>query len=601
MKAKKTLLIVEDEDAILFSLQRILELSGEYEIVTAVNGKDALKKMDSFLPDLILSDILMPEMDGIEFCRKIRNNELTENLPFIFLTAKKEMMIEGFKVGADDFIVKPFTVDEVIAKIEAIFRRVKNTREQANQLKGNLSEYSLDKVLELCHNKSVSGEIILQASGMIGKIQLERGDITKVRYKKLADDEALDNLRGWDSGIFVIRPIGVKLKPEFMLSTSKEDTLKKLDEPVEIAKDVWWVGYRNLRALMQINVYLRQFRKKGKVFNYLIDPGSPIDFPSVSQKISNVVGDLSKIHLYSLSNHDPDVCMNSVFIRNANPRAVCLTTEENWRLIAHYEINYKSVKFVNSFKDWKVKLATDHQITYIPSPFCHSKGAFLTYDLETRILFTGDLFSGVSDANRINQLYAEEADWNGIQAFHQIYMPTNKALRHVINLIRQLDPPPLMIAPQHGNILRGESLDQFMERIYYLDVGMELLEKSYSPEEVEAYMKACNELIEYCVSFIPLDRIIKKVKSNSQIISMCEFKNGKVLKIFSKPELTYKHITMTLIQGENPQTINQIKSIALKITFSKGLPAPSLDWDTSEILHSHSEKLFNNSADGANT
>ena len=153
MKSKKVILLVDDEEAILFSLQRIMELSGEFEILTALNGKEALKRIKRMIPDLILSDIAMPEMDGLELCRKIRANEITRNIPFIFLTAKRDLMIDGFKAGGDDFIIKPFTFDEVMVKIEAMFRRVRQSQEQANQIKGELKEYGLDQVLKICAKK----------------------------------------------------------------------------------------------------------------------------------------------------------------------------------------------------------------------------------------------------------------------------------------------------------------------------------------------------------------------------------------------------------------------------------------------------------------
>ena len=94
MGNKKTLLLVEDETSILYSVQRILELSDDYEVITAANGKIAIKKLEKTIPDLIISDIAMPELDGIEFCKHVRRSDLTRSIPFIFLTAKKERLLE---------------------------------------------------------------------------------------------------------------------------------------------------------------------------------------------------------------------------------------------------------------------------------------------------------------------------------------------------------------------------------------------------------------------------------------------------------------------------------------------------------------------------
>jgi len=592
MSSKKTVLLVDDEESILFSLQRVLELSGEYEVVIAENGKKAREKLEGFIPDLILSDIVMPEMDGIELCNKIRENELTKNIPFIFLTARKELMIEGIKAGGDDFIIKPFTIDEVLVKMEAIFRRVKSTKEQVSQVKGTLSDGGLDTVLKLCFEKSISGELVLQKKDQFGKVFLDRGEVIKVEFNDLAEDEALDALRSWNSGIFIVRPTGVRLRPQLMPFKSKKEEMENIDEPVELAENTWWVGRRNKKSMLQLNVYLRKFQKDKKVINFLIDPGSPVDFPIVSKKISRIIGDMSNIHLYSLSHQDPDVCMAAVFIHNANKRAICMTTEENWRLISHYEINPRSVKIINNFRDWRVTLSTAHKVIFIPSPFCHAKGAFMTYDLQTRILFTGDLFGGISEAGRIRSLFAEEQDWDGIRAFHQIYMPSNNALRYAVDQIKKLDPPPLMIAPQHGNILHGEIMEQFLNRVYNLDVGSDLLESEGSDEKLKDFEEAANELLELSGAYIPREQIEHRMRENPQILPLCDFKNCSVTKIFSKPQLVFEQIAMSLIKDESARVINIIKTHALKIAQSKGLPAPLLDRDKDETLTGVPKKLF---------
>ncbi len=591
MVNKKVVVLVDDEPGIVQALQRILELSGAYESITAANGEEALKKINRQVPDLIISDIAMPGMDGLEFCRRVRASEVTRNIPFVFLTAKKEMAVEGFKVGADDFIKKPFNFDEVMAKIEAIFRRIDSSREQASQVKGDLSEYDLDHILRICSAHSLSGSVILQHKGKIGEIELERGEITAVSFSDLSEDEALDQLRGWRQGIFLIRPQGIYLKPDF-ISDYKFDEQARLDEPVKIAENTWWVGWRNPNSLLQMNVYLRRFQKDKKSINFLIDPGSPLDFPHISQKIAKVIGNISKINLYSLNHPDPDVAMNAVFIRNANAKAVCLTTEENWRLIAHYEIPPESVKLIHTFKEGKAPLATGHILKFIPSPFCHAKGAFMIYDPQTRVLFTGDLFGGISDAERIFQFFAEEEEWDGIRAFHQIYMPTKRALRYVIEKIRALYPPPLIIAPQHGAILKGVILEQFMDRLFNLDVGADLLQSEEIQEWLKQYREAGNAFIDEAASFMTMEAIKRKLQHNNQIVSAAVLADGYIQQIFSRPEEVYEQLVLALIDGEEPGVANQLKSQALKLAHSRGLPAPHLDWENEQTITTTPPNLF---------
>ena len=156
-------------------------------------------------------------------------------------------------------------------------------------------------------------------------------------------------------------------------------------------------------------MYLRRFRQEDKSLNYLIDPGSPSDFPFISKKISSILGSVSKIHLYSLHSPDADVCMNAIYLRKTNSKAICITSEENWSQAIHYEIHPKSVKLINNFKEGQAPLATGHTLQFITVPFCSVKGSFMTYDPDTRVLFSGDLFSGLNtiQINMIPDGYSE--------------------------------------------------------------------------------------------------------------------------------------------------------------------------------------------------
>ena len=114
------IMFVDDDKKVLKFLKDFLELEN-YTVVTAESGDAALKKM-SVAPDLILLDINMPRMNGLEFCKRIRNHV---SCPIIFLTARieDEDKIIGLKSGGDDYIIKPFNLDELLARIEAHLRR----------------------------------------------------------------------------------------------------------------------------------------------------------------------------------------------------------------------------------------------------------------------------------------------------------------------------------------------------------------------------------------------------------------------------------------------------------------------------------------------
>lgn len=123
------LLIVDDEPGIVAVVQNYFEMAG-YLVITAYNGKDALKKL-SQAPDIVLLDINMPDMDGLTVCQNIREHI---TCPIIFLTARIETSdkIKGFSVGADDYIVKPFDLDELGARVAAHLRRENRKQEQSS-------------------------------------------------------------------------------------------------------------------------------------------------------------------------------------------------------------------------------------------------------------------------------------------------------------------------------------------------------------------------------------------------------------------------------------------------------------------------------------
>lgn len=155
----KKILVVDDEKPISDIIKFNLEKEG-YEIETAFDGEEALKKVYQFQPDLVLLDVMLPKLDGFQVCRRIRESF---NMPIIMLTAKEEEVdkVLGFELGADDYITKPFGMRELIARVKANIRRLSlvdadstngaNTI-YAGKLTIDLDRYEVmkeDKVIEL--------------------------------------------------------------------------------------------------------------------------------------------------------------------------------------------------------------------------------------------------------------------------------------------------------------------------------------------------------------------------------------------------------------------------------------------------------------------
>ncbi len=120
----RRILIVDDEQDILALLRYNLQREG-YEVQAAMNGRQALE-LARGLPDLILLDILMPEMDGFEVARRLKQDSTTSRIPVLFLTARTGEIDEvvGLELGAEDYIVKPVSIPKLLARIRAVFRRL---------------------------------------------------------------------------------------------------------------------------------------------------------------------------------------------------------------------------------------------------------------------------------------------------------------------------------------------------------------------------------------------------------------------------------------------------------------------------------------------
>lgn len=128
---KKRLLIVEDNERLLRVIAVYLEKSG-YEVMTARDAGEALIQLAETIPDLIVSDIMMPGADGFAFVERVRSNPRTDLIPIIFLTAKdrREDRIAGFRAGVDAYLIKPFEPEELVAVIENILSRVSRTHQR---------------------------------------------------------------------------------------------------------------------------------------------------------------------------------------------------------------------------------------------------------------------------------------------------------------------------------------------------------------------------------------------------------------------------------------------------------------------------------------
>jgi diguanylate cyclase (GGDEF)-like protein len=194
-KTRERILIVDDDPVILKKLRHIITSAG-YRVSSAINGKEAIDRMKEEVPDLIISDIMMPEMDGYEFCRHVRSHPATALLPFIFLTAKDKIddRIEGIRLGADAYLTKAFHPSELLATVRTALLRHQLYLEQAQ----------VDELTGLPNRKGIMDELTEQITiarqyqrpFSLAMIDLDNFKTVNDQYGHQAGDQILRQFAG---------------------------------------------------------------------------------------------------------------------------------------------------------------------------------------------------------------------------------------------------------------------------------------------------------------------------------------------------------------------------------------------------------------------
>jgi Predicted periplasmic ligand-binding sensor domain len=185
---KPIILIAEDNDDLRFYLKE--NLRKKYHIIEAANGNDALRKIRKTIPDLILSDIMMPGLNGIDLCKRVKNDKALSHIPLILLTAKytEEQQIEGIEAGADDYITKPFNFQILISKIDNSVK-VRKTIQQLFKNKLNIepSTIEITSLDEQFLQKAIAivEKNIAIADFTVAELSREMGMSRTLLYKKI--------------------------------------------------------------------------------------------------------------------------------------------------------------------------------------------------------------------------------------------------------------------------------------------------------------------------------------------------------------------------------------------------------------------------------
>ncbi|MCX5743840.1 MAG: response regulator [Proteobacteria bacterium] len=207
-------MLVADDDAwILRMVATVLEKRG-YNVETAVDGEDALARALARPPDLLITDVMMPKLDGWSLVRQLRSHAELAMMPVIFLTAlsSEDDRIRGFRLGADDYVTKPFRFEELDLRVAKTLRRtaqsVQETREQlgGSSLRGDLSQVGLSSLLVLIEMERKTGLLTLRASDMpTAQVLVREGKVVHARLDTAdepVDAECVYYLLTWGAGEF---------------------------------------------------------------------------------------------------------------------------------------------------------------------------------------------------------------------------------------------------------------------------------------------------------------------------------------------------------------------------------------------------------------
>jgi DNA-binding response OmpR family regulator len=197
-------LVVEDEPDIRELVIHHLKREG-YQVSAAASGEEALRQVLSAPPDLVLLDLMMPAMDGLEVCRRLRQDPSTATLPIVMLTAKGDEVdrVLGLEIGADDYVVKPFSPKELLARVRAVLRRSRNATGPASTTVGALT---IDRGE---HTVSVGGEVVALTPKEFDLLRA----LVEARGRVLSRDFLLDRVWGYvHSGEIESRTVDVHVR-----------------------------------------------------------------------------------------------------------------------------------------------------------------------------------------------------------------------------------------------------------------------------------------------------------------------------------------------------------------------------------------------------
>ncbi len=256
--------------------------------------------------------------------------------------------------------------------------------------------------------------------------------------------------------------------------------MQELDytQPIAIAKDIYWIGMYLENDPFQCHPY---FINNGDE-SILIDPGSMLEFDAVVKKVTSMTH-ISNIKYIILHHQDPDLCASV-------PDLEKLINRSDLQIITHSRMtplikHYLTTSEYYEIDKQELQLTTNNGFTleFLTTPYCHSPGAFVSYDPSSKVLFSGDIFGGIEESW---EFFAKEDYFEQAKQFHAEYMPSKDIFNYALKKIEALELE--LIAPQHGSIIKKPYIKDLIFKMKNLDCGLYIDEK-YNTELLDTIEK----------------------------------------------------------------------------------------------------------------
>ncbi len=244
--AKQHLLLVDGDPKSLRVMEVSLKKAG-FSVTTAADGRDALGKCLISPPDLILSDTKMPEMDGFELCRQLKQDERFKATPFIFLTGQKsvEYKVKGLELGVEDYLTKPIYIKEIVTRVKILLQKKEKERlerkDQKASFAGNLSDMGVVDLVQTLEMGKKSGALRIDAkNGQSAAVYFREGKILDCEVGKLCGESAFYKLLNWQEGEFAIEFKPVEREERIALPTQGllMEGMRRIDDWGRIAEQL---------------------------------------------------------------------------------------------------------------------------------------------------------------------------------------------------------------------------------------------------------------------------------------------------------------------------------------------------------------------------